>query len=265
MISSLIVNVEGNTSKFKASIKVGFKSEDDIVAFIKNYANPMKNNETLRVSKTRKAQRSNHVLVKYFRCHHKTRHEGTKFPDQILASDPNKRFKNTNCPYSMVMRIGKACDGEELCSVIDIEWNHNHSVQSLHSLSFKDIPPLVTNQIKEMYANGLLPGAAYRELLRQFRSECKDDLEYHQRLSDRSVAPRRKDFNDIYDEFKKEQFGTGSLADMFASLEERIKCLKEKDKEYVIEYQPFHKKIDQPFILIMVTQVLLHMIFLRFI
>ena len=86
-----IVNVEGTTSKFKASIKVGFKSEEDIAAFIKNYA--IKNNETLTVSKTRKTQRSSHVLVKYFRCHHKTRHEGTKFPDQILASDPNKRFK----------------------------------------------------------------------------------------------------------------------------------------------------------------------------
>ena len=33
-----IVNVEGTTSKFKASIKVGFKSEEDIIAFIKNYA-----------------------------------------------------------------------------------------------------------------------------------------------------------------------------------------------------------------------------------
>ena len=33
-----IVIVEGTTSKFKASIKVGFKSEEDIIAFIKNYA-----------------------------------------------------------------------------------------------------------------------------------------------------------------------------------------------------------------------------------
>ena len=33
-----IVNVEGTTSKFKASIKVGFKSQEDIIAFIKNYA-----------------------------------------------------------------------------------------------------------------------------------------------------------------------------------------------------------------------------------
>ena len=89
----------------------------------------------------------------------------------------------------MVVRIGKACDGEELCSVIDIEWNHNHYVQSLHSLSFKDIPPLVTNQIKQICMLMVLPGAAYRELLQQLRSECKDDLEYHERLSDCSVAP----------------------------------------------------------------------------
>ena len=66
----------------------------------------------------------------------------------------------------MIVKIGKACDGEELCLIFDIEWNHNHCVQSLHSLSFKDIPPLATNQMKKMYANGLLPGTAYRELSR---------------------------------------------------------------------------------------------------
>ena len=33
-----IVNVEGTTNKFKASIKVGLKREEDIIAFIKNYA-----------------------------------------------------------------------------------------------------------------------------------------------------------------------------------------------------------------------------------
>lgn len=33
---------------------------------------------------------------------------------------------------------------QEFGSTIDIEWNHNHSVQSLHSLSFKDVPTSVT-------------------------------------------------------------------------------------------------------------------------
>ncbi|CAB4029529.1 Hypothetical predicted protein [Paramuricea clavata] len=79
---------------------------------------------------------------------------------------------------------------EDYNSGIDVEWNHNHSIDSLHSLSFKDIPMNVTKTNTQMYASGLLPGAAHREFLRQLRSECQDDLEYHKRLSDRSEAPR---------------------------------------------------------------------------
>ena len=69
-----------------------------------------------------------------------------------------------------------------------------------------------------MFNSGLLPGAAYREFLRQLKSECKDDLEFHKRFSDRSQTPRRKDFNDIYTNFKKERFGTTSLSVMYQSI-----------------------------------------------
>ena len=249
-----LVAVQGNTSKFKASIKVNFKDEEDIGNFIKNYG--IKNNETLRITKTKRPDGAKTVLVKYFRCHDNTKHEGTKFPNQILASKPRKRFKNTNCPFSLVVRIGRNPDAADFCSTIDMEWNHNHSVQLLHSLSFKDVPASVISRIKEMFAGGLLPGAAYRELLRQLRSECKDDLEYHRRLSDRSQAPRRKYFNDIYTDFKKERFGTGSMSEMFSTLEERIKCLKQKDEEYIIEFQKFDESIDQPFILVVITPLM---------
>ena len=192
-----IVSVQGNMSKFKASIKVNFKNEEDINTLIKNYR--IKNNETLRISKTKKVESEKTVLVKYFMCHHNTRHEATKFPNQILASEPTKRFKNTNCPFSLIIRNwqeSRSCGF--LGSVVDMEWNHNNSVQSLYSLSFKDIPASVVIHIIEMFASGLLPDASYRELLRQLRSECKDDLEYHRRLSDRSAALRRKNFNDMH-------------------------------------------------------------------
>ena len=249
-----LVNVQGNTSKFKACVKVNFKDhEEGIRNFIENYG--IKNNETLRISKTKKGK-DGKVDRKYFRCHHNTRHEGTKWPDQILASKPSKRFKNTNCPFSLIFKIDKNPDEMDFSSIIDMEWNHNHSVESLHSLSFKDIPASVVCHIKEMFASGLLPSAAYRELLRQIRSECKDDLEYHQRISDRSQAPRRKDFNDIYTEYKKECYGTGSLSDMFASLEERIKDLKIKDEEFTVEFQKFDEEIDQPFILVVITPLM---------
>jgi hypothetical protein len=248
--------VQGNTGKFKATIKTNFHIEEDIamLTFIQNYG--IKNNETLRVTKARKGSRNGeYTLMKCFRCHNHTRYEATMFPAQILASQPRKRFKNTNCPFSLVVRLGKRVD-EDYNASIDLDWNHNHSVDSLHSLSFKDIPTNVTNTITQMYASGLLPGAAHREFFRQLRSECQDELEYHKRLSDRSEAPRREDFNRIYSNIKEEGFGTGSMSDMFSALEEGIKDLKEKDAEYTIEYQKFDEIINHPFIMVVITPLM---------
>ena len=107
-----------------------------------------------------------------------------------------------------------------------------------------------------MFASGLLPGAAHREFLQQLRSECKNDLEYHIRLSDRSEAPRREDFNRIYYDFTKERFGTGSITEMFIALKRRIKDLKEKDAEFTIEYQKFDEEINQPFIMVVITPLM---------
>lgn len=141
-----------------------------------------------------------------------------------------------------------------------MEWSHNHSVQSLHLLSFKDISDSVIRRIEGMFARGLLPCTAHRELLRQLRSECKDDLEYHRRLSDRSQAPRRKDLftpSIIYTFiYKKEHFGSGSLSNMFSALEERIKGLQEKDEDYIIKFQQFDEAINQPFILVVITPLM---------
>ena len=133
---------------------------------------------------------------------------------------------------------------------------NKHSVHLLYTFTFKDIPTSVTNTITKMYFGGLLPGGAYREFLRQLRSECKDDLEFYRRLSGRSEAPQREDFNRIYSDLKQERFGIGSMSDMFATLEKIIKDLKEKDAEYTTEYQKFEEEINQPFITVVITPLM---------
>jgi hypothetical protein len=93
--------VQGNTGRFKATINTNFHNEEDIamLTFIQNYG--IKSKETLRVTKPRKAcGNAEYTLIKYFRCHHNTRHEATMCPAQVLASQPSKRFKNTNCQLS---------------------------------------------------------------------------------------------------------------------------------------------------------------------
>ena len=128
------------------------KNEEEVDLFVRNYG--YKNNETLRVLKTRKSENktAKTVLTKSFRCHHNTRYEATKLPDQVLASKPTKRFKNINCPFSLIVRTGQNIEDEDFSSSIDIERSHNHSVDSLHSLSFTYIPELIVEKIKEFFA-----------------------------------------------------------------------------------------------------------------
>jgi hypothetical protein len=252
-----VVSVKGKDVRFKAIIKTKFlKDEGYIENFVKTYG--LKTGEILRITKTKKLpnRRGQYCLMKYFRCQHYMRYEGTKCPGDILAEKTNKRFKNTNCPFSLVVKIGENAQSADFYSTINVEWNHNHAVAALHSLSFKDIPTPVVDKILDMLDNGLLPATAYQEFLRQLRSECKDDIEYHKRLSDRSQAPRRKDFNDIYTNFKKERFGTASLADMFCALDEKVKNLQEKDDDYTVKFQKFDEEIDQPFILVVITPLM---------
>ena len=130
----------------------------------------MKNNETLKVSKTRivTCEKSPYQIIKYFRCHHITRYEPIMNPKPILCDKPQKRFKNTNCQFSLIVRLSRT--EKECGSLPDIEWNHNHPTNSLHALSFKDIPPAVIETIKDIFSTGLLSRAIHKEFLRAKKS-----------------------------------------------------------------------------------------------
>ncbi len=69
----------------------------------------------------------------------------------------------------MVVRISRDAEHEDFPSTIHVEWSkwsHIHSVDSLHSFSFKDIPASMVKHIKEIYGRGLLPAAGYRGVLK---------------------------------------------------------------------------------------------------
>ena len=243
---------QGVTEKFKAHVKCNI-SVNNVDSFIQQYNK--QNNETLRISRTKRpSDNSPYSLVKYYRCHHNTRYEGTMNPPKVLAETPCKRIKNTNCEFSLVINFLKY--DPHYTALLTIEWNHNHSVISLQSLGYKDIPPKVLEQVMTLFENGLLPGAAHKELMRQVKSECENEEQYHIKVADRSQIPRRSDFNNIYRDFKRMKFGSNDISEMFATLAKRIEDLKEKCCEYILEFQEYIDEINQPFILVIVTPLM---------
>ncbi len=174
--------------------------------------------------------------------------------DQVLSCAANKRFENTNCPYSVV--ASQTAENEEMQFILEIQLYHNHSGESLNSLSFEDIPGEISESITDMYRRGLLPGAAHRQFMLQLKSECCDAMEYHKRLSDRAQVSRRKDFNEIYTNLKNQLYGTSSLYAMFSVLETKINELKENEKECTIVYHKFDEELSHPTILVIITPLM---------
>ena len=108
-------------------------------------------------------------------------------------------------------------------------------------------------------------GLAHYEFLKQLKDICKElddpDLTYMKRKADRSLTPRRPDFNRLYVTYKEEKYGVRNGAEMFAQLDQVI---QEHIKEFTdasIKFQAYEEEVGEdeetlvtPFILVIVTE-----------
>ena len=140
--------------------------------------------------------------------------------------------------------------------LLDIEWNHNHVIQAGQSYSFEDIPVGVIERIKNMYQLNYTPGLAYREFLKGVKCACKNEMEFHERLSHRSIIPWRRDFNQIYTQFKIEVYGSKNLTTMFTLLKSKIQQLVENERDFSIQFNEFNTEENSPFILTFITPLM---------
>ena len=124
-----IVSVKGKFDCFKAEINCDLSTVEEIQTFIDNYK--VQNDETLRArTPTKHGDRSDYVLSLYYRCHHRTTHVPSYNPVATLTKNPSKRFKNTDCPFSMSFKIFKVPVNGMTCSIL-LQWNHNHPVSHI--------------------------------------------------------------------------------------------------------------------------------------
>ena len=99
--------------------------------------------------------RADYILAERWRCRHDTRNPSTE------KLDPNKaarRTKNTKCPFAMIIKLKKQVElGTKSCN-IQLDWSHNHPLQSLAVSMFNDILPETAEKVMEYFDQGLSPG-----------------------------------------------------------------------------------------------------------
>ena len=76
----------------------------------------------------------------------------------------------------MVVKIKQ----ESFCTV-DIEWEHNQSVQSLEASHFRDVSPDCVERVYQLFESGHTPSTARHQYLQNIRVSCKDGLDLHKK------------------------------------------------------------------------------------
>ena len=217
-IKANVIEVRGTPSKYKTTIQCFLQSDEDVESFIKSYNSETK--ETLRKLSPRvPGKTSPFKKIYYFRCQHRTHTQTTMDVAEAKQKKIGKRIQNTNCPFHMSISLKKSVTGNEPTAIINMEYNHNHEVASLQALTFRDIAEETSNRIVQLFERGLTPGLAYREMLQELKQKFPNDLELHRNLADRSIMPRRKDFNNLYTQFHRNKFRTENIESMLQNLE----------------------------------------------
>ena len=245
---------EGTTRSWKCQFRCICKNENDVETFIKQYLE--QNNETLKIkNKKYCGPKSDYYLNWFYRCHHNTRYEKTRDVN-ILTQKPNKRFKNTNCPFSMNIKLLSNSRNENYPCVVYIEHFHNHPIQALESFSFKAISQDVSEVVSQLFEKQMTPSMAYNEYLGQLRQSCIDELDFHCRKADRSICPRRRDFNVLYRKYCEKHFGGKNGENMFNEMENKIDEYKQNHSGSKINYQLYNENESDPLIITILTPLM---------
>ena len=190
------LNIKGKQTNFRACFVTKDITNDNLVNWLTEFETI--NNVSLKI-KTKKKQTAGYVVQNYYDIR---RWSPSKGPQRKLKVNQSARVKNTNCPFQMIVKMD--VKGQ---SYVDVEWEHNHSVETLEAFNFRDLSAECIEKVNKLYESGHTPSNARLQYLKELRVTCSDELTYHKKKADRSVTPRKRDFNHLYSKFGEEKFG----------------------------------------------------------
>ena len=245
-----IINVKGTTKKFKATIELNIESVDK---FLEDYS--AATSETLRVKTVKHpGEKSDFKTIHNFRCQHKTFHEGSMNAAEKVRKRPSKRLKNTDCPFHMSVKE-RRLEGEYRFQ-LNISYDHNHPTKAFHALTFRDLSTDIVEKITNLFAQNHTPALAHRQMRKSLQQTYQEKQDFQVALADRSIMPSRRDFNNLFTEYKRKKFGSKDVPTMCAVLKEKMDEIISIDGNYSFHLNEFSEEENEPLILIIVSPVM---------
>ena len=105
-------------------------------------------------------------------------------------------------------------------TILKISFNHNHPIESAHTLSFRPVSNETKQQIFEYFQKGHTASSAYHwHETKLFLDSGEGQLS----LVDRAVNPTKSDFSHLYEEWRKSELGYDNGKPMLDRLQAEIK------------------------------------------
>ena len=71
---------------------------------------------------------------------------------EVTKENPSACFRNADCPFSLCIKfVRHVTADDDYSALIEIDWEHSHPIDSLQALSFKDIPPDVSESVYDLF------------------------------------------------------------------------------------------------------------------
>ena len=237
---------------WRAKIKANVRSFPEVQDFIDGYMKYSSETIKIRTNKTVvDSARSPYLANVFYRCQHDTRYELTRDTTTVLQRNPLKRIKDTYCPFSLSIKVKKGSESYP-CDIF-LAHEHNHPTTSLEALSHKSLSESVVEEVNSLFVSGYTSSSAYREFLCSLRRNCTSELDFHIQKADRSLCPRRRDFNSIYSKYCRQYFGGKNGEEMFSMMFTKIEEFKAAQPNAKVEYSVYNNKEESPLILAIVT------------
>ena len=140
------------------------------------------------------------------------------------------RQKKTECPSQLILRVyskrptvvKKLPVPDHLCEV-DIIYDHDHPIDSAHTLSFRDVSEDTQEMFYEYFSMEHSVASARHEHELRLQLSSSESFLAETLLADRATNPNVQDVSRLFAAWRMQQHGPDSGQDMFDRLEKEVK------------------------------------------
>ena len=143
---------------------------------------------------------------------------------------------------------------QEYSCKISIEHNHNHPIDCLEAPNFKALRPDVIAKVDTYFVQGFTPSLVHCEFMSELRPDCENELEFHLKKADRSLCPRRRNFNFLYRKYFDSWLGGENGSSMISELVINLQNLRSNGVN--VEWQLYDSIQEEPLVIVFVTPLM---------